>query len=599
MQRNEGVISVEDASKMLHDCFNDKGWGVVDGETSDFMFECTVSQRNMALRVWFNADKQQYGFDMKKGGSRSAKTPEALTGVLESYLYLNTYLFPVAKKITTAISEQEDISPTYSKVEENDGIYTAVFKILGTTAVMGVRDNGNGDFYVEVSDEGGNIISEYFYKVSEADGSFSIEEVSDEASEEVENVEEASEEAEGDVEASEESEEIEEASEEVEETPEEAVEEDDFEDLDEDALEEDDASEDGLEDDSEVAEPDDFDDEFEKEVASPDSERSIIERLCDDCSDFVRVEDNTISVEKDDLFLTLDTTDEEDALCVLYAVCSEITFEVIDKYPIEQDTSLAVVIDSIENSLRRAVALLEELSSIYGVSYDAGELTTKDGNTIGSYKVTDGVLIIDSVIGKVEIINKENYYDFASRLNEYFENEEDESVAEEVVEEKISDEVESDGVTEGTVADAKVIEVDVSDEAPVESDEEDSEETGLEEDISEEDDSEEDASEEVASGEAKDTGVAPAVEDSEYYVTKLMENGKLVAIRFVDSSNIWDADVEVAVEAGMLLGRIMRTSQRYIKNGMFISDEEDKMEMFSQIVDNVDEAAKLVKRLFA
>lgn len=568
MQRNEGVINVEDARKMLRDCFEGKGWGVVDGETSDFMFECTVSQRNMSLRVWFNADKQQYGFDMKKGGSKSAKTAEALTKVLESYLYLNTYLFPVAKKITATISEQEDISPTYSKVEEEDGIYTAVFKILGTTATMGVRDNGNGDFSVAVSDENDVTISEYFYKATEADGSFSIEDVSD-VTEETEFVDTS----EDDMGM---------------EDSDDAIMEDSDEDLDsgsdlendssDDDLSEDDSSEDdfleddSLEDDSEPAEPDDFDDDFEQEVASPDiePERSIFEKLCDDCSDFARVVDGRIVVEKDDLFLTLDTT-EEDRICVIYAVCDETTFKVVNTYALEQGVKLAVIIDNIENSLRKVVALLKELSSIYGVSYDTGELFTKDGKRIGDYSVNAGLLFIDSVIGKVEIKSKDDYYDFASRLIEYFENEEDESMTEEV----------KDDVVEEEVVD-EVVEDSAVDEEAVEDSEADVEVT-------------EDASVDVDGVVARKV----LVEDSEYYVTKLMENGELKAIRFVDSSNIWDADVEVAVEAGMLLGRIMRTSQRYIKNGMLISDEEDKMEMFSQVVNDVDEAAKLVKRLFA
>ena len=165
MRNKNGYIFLETALGELQEYLDSKSeWYSERGDISSSIVEFFVEVKGTRVRIWFNYDKQIYGFDMLSGGSKTGKTLDALIPLFENYIKINTDLIPVSKLIALKLDDLLQCRSVFKTVSGNstDG-YTAVFNIIDSDGdVLNIR-KVDETYIASVSDE------EYEFKYEDDD----------------------------------------------------------------------------------------------------------------------------------------------------------------------------------------------------------------------------------------------------------------------------------------------------------------------------------------------------------------------------------------------------------------------------------------------
>ena len=73
--KKNGYIYTDTALSEIQEYLNGKNdWDVERGDISTVRVELFITVKGLRLRLWFNSDKQVYGFERLNGGSKTGKT---------------------------------------------------------------------------------------------------------------------------------------------------------------------------------------------------------------------------------------------------------------------------------------------------------------------------------------------------------------------------------------------------------------------------------------------------------------------------------------------------------------------------------------------
>lgn len=149
--KKNGYIYTDTALSEIQEYLNGKNdWDVERGDISTVLVEFFITVKGLRLRLWFNSDKQVYGFDMLNGGSKTGKTLDMLVELFENYIKVNTELVPISKSIALELDELCGIKALFKSIVGNsaDG-YSALFNIINSDGFVKVRED-NGIYIAEV-----------------------------------------------------------------------------------------------------------------------------------------------------------------------------------------------------------------------------------------------------------------------------------------------------------------------------------------------------------------------------------------------------------------------------------------------------------------
>lgn len=149
--RNNGYIHTDTALEEMQSILDTKkDWDIEKGAINSSSVEYFITVKGIPLRLWFDYDKQIYGFDMLNGGSKTGRTLDTLFPLFESYVKLNTELVPIAKLIVVELDTLYGIKALFTGINGNNtNGYSAVFNILETEGTVSVRQIGD-EYVAEV-----------------------------------------------------------------------------------------------------------------------------------------------------------------------------------------------------------------------------------------------------------------------------------------------------------------------------------------------------------------------------------------------------------------------------------------------------------------
>lgn len=627
MTRTSGVISVTDAYEEIESFLDEEGYDYEEEQNNEEGCSFKVVTRGIPLRLWFKAEAQQYGFDMVKGGSKVRPSFDELSALFKGYIILYCVIFPTAKEIMAELEKRTGEKATYKQTQGSvntgykvmfqsgdigymvesidEGIYTLTKRVEGeedyvmyyTASESGVEYAGEENPMEKTS----SVANDLFVDSSSEESGFETSEETGFEEAEAETISSEESGFEEPVSAPPVTEEVEVES--ISEPP--ATDEDDiFADAD---------AEIARESESGTAE-EDFDTAVEEKVWQ---ELPVLNRLAEETGG--KVTDGVLTIVKDKLYIEA-VMSVDDKVFVQKLIYDEVLIPTVsDSIMFDADgLTGSDFLSQVESVSTDSINLLREIVTEYGVEFNDVHATI--GGT--AYALTSEGIQIDDVL----IHTKEDYVRVhnipTSDSEESVDEEEviEESASDESVEETIEEVVEEseDEVAEEVASDESISEDEDTEESATEESTEEpvAEESTSEESVNEEEVIEESTTEEykaveepsfievkaseeptTESGVTADETVERGENDT-MTVTKLMEDGNLVAIRFTSDTEIFDMSPELAEEAGLVLDRIVGTSRRFVHNGITISSEEHEMKMFSTAVSSLEEAKKLVISLF-
>lgn len=144
-------------------------------ESSNKIVKASTVVNNIKFSLWFDCDKQLFGFDMLQGGVKSYQSFEDFISNLNTYIFINTYFIPTAKLIADVFEQVLQVSTVYSSFEGNkNGGFSAIFAVLGENnkqvIIRNIKDDIFEASYLEYTDDKSRRKSllQYNYKVDKA-----------------------------------------------------------------------------------------------------------------------------------------------------------------------------------------------------------------------------------------------------------------------------------------------------------------------------------------------------------------------------------------------------------------------------------------------
>ena len=166
------MVYVEDALGQLRAFLDGAGLKYDLGAISEKQAELTVVKNNISIRVWFEGDKQLFGFDMIQGGCKTYQKFEDFVKMFKTYVTIHTDFLPRAKIVADTFEEALSVSTVYDNFfgNANEG-YSALFRVLGSENIITVS-KATGYYiarYGYNSEDGTtfNTVTEYHYEVDD------------------------------------------------------------------------------------------------------------------------------------------------------------------------------------------------------------------------------------------------------------------------------------------------------------------------------------------------------------------------------------------------------------------------------------------------
>lgn len=186
------VIYTDEASTLLTDWLNSRGYEYTQSKLNSDCVEYDVQINNTYIKVWFDSTKQIYGFDRLHGGAKTGSF-EVVTKQFEDYVEINSVLIPEAKVVADTYEKKLGIKSVFDTfVGRSDTGFTVKFRDV-TNKIRGIRVKPSPDkeyyhaCYVEYSDDKSySVIDETRYtfvdklKVEEVSDDFDLASLADE-----------------------------------------------------------------------------------------------------------------------------------------------------------------------------------------------------------------------------------------------------------------------------------------------------------------------------------------------------------------------------------------------------------------------------------
>lgn len=130
--------------------------------------------------IFFDTQKQLFGFNLLTGGVKTFKSIEQFTAMFDTYAYINVVFIPKAKVVADTFEKDLSLNSVYKTFVGNKNIgFSAIFQVLGadTQLIVTERKEENlfkADYVQPVTGGEKNILSERYYVLSvEDDGKIS------------------------------------------------------------------------------------------------------------------------------------------------------------------------------------------------------------------------------------------------------------------------------------------------------------------------------------------------------------------------------------------------------------------------------------------
>lgn len=128
----EVKISADEAIGKFRECFSGSELQYDFSNSDVNSVRCEVEYDDFRLNVWFDVQKQMWGFDMLNGGSKTSADFDEFEDYLGAYLSIYTVLIPNAKIVADAFEKELGISTVFDSFSGNrKNGYTVKFRVLG------------------------------------------------------------------------------------------------------------------------------------------------------------------------------------------------------------------------------------------------------------------------------------------------------------------------------------------------------------------------------------------------------------------------------------------------------------------------------------
>lgn len=171
------VMYPDEASNLLTNWLSGRGYTYVQSKLSSDCVEYDVSINNTSIKVWFDANKQLFGFDRLHGGVKTGSF-EVISEQFDNYIEINSVLIPEAKLVADVYERTLDIKSVFDTfVGKAETGYTVKFRNIADKT-KGIRvkssleeDNTYQALYVEYTgDNSYSVIDERLYELDRLSG---------------------------------------------------------------------------------------------------------------------------------------------------------------------------------------------------------------------------------------------------------------------------------------------------------------------------------------------------------------------------------------------------------------------------------------------
>lgn len=126
------MLYAEDACRNLRDSLDGLGLSYNINKVEEKSVEFIVNKNGIETKVWFDVDKQIFGFDMLQGGCKTYDDFSKFEDFFKTYMSIYTEFLPSAKAVADEFEKVVGVSSIYDTFQGNKQTgYTAQFKVLG------------------------------------------------------------------------------------------------------------------------------------------------------------------------------------------------------------------------------------------------------------------------------------------------------------------------------------------------------------------------------------------------------------------------------------------------------------------------------------
>ena len=125
------MLHTDSAYAMLSEALQAQEIDIESNEINEREVNATASANGVDITVWFDADSQQFGFNMLTGGSKKYDNLDDFVKYFKTYFDISTELVPKAKVISNVCEEELGITTIYESFKGNKSSgYYVVFRVL-------------------------------------------------------------------------------------------------------------------------------------------------------------------------------------------------------------------------------------------------------------------------------------------------------------------------------------------------------------------------------------------------------------------------------------------------------------------------------------
>lgn len=167
------MIYVETALEQLRNSFDELGLVYNIDKLDENSVQLGVVKNSVEIKVWFNADKQIFGFDMLQGGCKTYTEFSEFEKFFNTYLTIHTEFLPSAKAVADEFEKVLGASSIYDNFQGNNKQgYVAQFRLLGQDDKIILISRVPEGYVAKLGsyvDDGSRfkVLSEYKYEVDE------------------------------------------------------------------------------------------------------------------------------------------------------------------------------------------------------------------------------------------------------------------------------------------------------------------------------------------------------------------------------------------------------------------------------------------------
>ena len=148
------MLHTDSAYALLSETLEQQGIEIESQEITEKEVLAVASSNGVDIKVWFDADSQQFGFDLLTGGTKKYDNLDDFVKYFQTYFSISTDVVPKAKMLADTIEDSLNVKTIYDTFKGNKTSgYYVIFRVLGddTREILITQNKTNKDLYkVEV-----------------------------------------------------------------------------------------------------------------------------------------------------------------------------------------------------------------------------------------------------------------------------------------------------------------------------------------------------------------------------------------------------------------------------------------------------------------